>query len=402
MKKWKAYISICLVLLLFCGCGSTDGARGNTAGGTEKTEDNHAEDEGPGEGLADTEGIAEDITNEDPDGAFADILVGYLSNLSAGEESGAADSYYLGDPVEFLTDNGVRIEVTLTELGTYYESLTETLLLYIQYEIVNTGEVTVSVGNELFDIYADNYAVSQNYLPPDVVRSEDISPGRSIRGRIYGEADLSSVQKIEVEIADVAISVYDVSGVSFPILLQGYVDGYPCPVMVNDAANDELWSGAVEDMLHSCINDGVTMYAPPNMYGGGIYSPTRWDAPEEEWYSGLLTYEQFIGIVNWMDVVYAESGIGNIYTFASREDVEPLAGEWANDDYEISISISPDWPYGYSYDQIGSCEIDGKEGQVLLIGSGDDIAFVFCVTSSKSWAVIGCASDGSVYISDFS
>lgn len=402
MKKWKVYISICLVLLVFCGCGSTDDAKGNMADGTEKTEDNHVESEDSGKDLADTENVVDNITNEDSYEVFAEILADYLLNLSADEESYAINDYHLGDSAEFITDNDGKVTVTFTDWGTEYESLTQTDLFYVQYEIVNTGEVTVSVGNSLFDIYADNYAVSQNYLPSDVVRNEDISPNRSIRGRIYGEVNPYSVQKIEVEIGDVAFLIKDSSGVTFPILFQSYVDDFPCPVMVNDVVNDELWSGTDEDMLYSCINDGVTMYAPPNMYGGDIYSPTRWDAPEEEWYSGLLTYEQFIGIVNWMDVVYTESGIENIYTFTSRENVAPLDGEWNNDNYEISISISSDWSYGYSYDQIGSCEIDGKGGQVLLIGSNDDSVYVFCVTSNKSWVVIGYVNDGSVYISDFS
>lgn len=402
MKKWKVYISICIVLLLFCGCGATDDARGNIVDGTEKTEDNNVESEDSGKDLADTEGVVDNITDEDSDEVYADILTNYLLNLSANEGNYATNYYQLGDSVEFLTGNDGKFEVTLTEWGSYYDSLTDTTLLYVQYEIVNTGTVTLSLGNGWFDIYADNYAVSQELLLPDVVVNEDISPGRNLRGKLYGEVNPFLVQKIEVEIGDATFLINDKSGVTYPILLQGYVDGFPCPVMVNDEANDELRSGTVEDMLYSCINDRVTMYASPNMYGGDIYLPTRWDAPDEEWYSGLLTYEQFIGIVNWMDVVYAESGIGNIYTFISRENVEPLAGEWINDNYEISISISSDWSYGYSYDLIGSCEIDGKEGQVLLIGSSDDSVFVFCVTSSKSWAVIGCANDGSVYIRDFS
>lgn len=326
------------------------------------------------------------------------FLAEYLLNLSADEESYAINDYYLGDSAEFITDNGGKITVTFTDWGTDYESLTQTELFYVQYEIVNTGEITVSVGNSLFDIYADNYAVSQNYLSTDVVRSEDISPNRSIRGRIYGEVDPYSVQKIEVEIGDVAFLIKDSSGVTFPTLFQGYVDGFPCPVMVHDEANDELWRGTVEDMLYSCVNDGVTMYASPHMYGGDIYLPTRWNAPDEEWYSGLLTYEQFIGIVNWMEVAYMESGIENIHTFISRENVVPLDGEWNNDNYEISISISSDWSYGYSYDQIGSCEINGRKGQVLLIGSSDDSVFVFCVTSIKSWVVICYMNDGTVYI----
>lgn len=185
---------------------------------TEKTEDNHVEDEDFGRDPADTETVVDNIINEDSYKVFAEILADYLLNLSVDEENYATNDYYLGDSAEFITDNGGKITVTFTDWGTDYESLTQTELFYVQYEIVNTGEITVSVGNSLFDIYADNYAVSQNYLPTDVVRSEDISPNRSIRGRIYGEVDPYSVQKIEVEIGDVAFLIKDSSGVTFPIL----------------------------------------------------------------------------------------------------------------------------------------------------------------------------------------
>ena len=89
-----------------------------------------------------------------------------------------------------------------------------------------------------------------------------------------------------------------VSSIKFPILFQAYTDDAPCPVMVNDESADELLCGTYDEMLASCIDDGVTMYAPPEYYNGAIYVATRWDALPEQWFDGLLTYDEFIEKVN--------------------------------------------------------------------------------------------------------
>lgn len=89
------------------------------------------------------------------------------------------------------------------------------------------------------------------------------------------------------------------SSKAFPILIRAYEDS-ECPVMVHDEGAEQLKYGTYEEMLASCVNDGITMYAPPvfSEKTGTIYSATKWDAYPDQWTEELLTYDEFIAKVN--------------------------------------------------------------------------------------------------------
>lgn len=91
----------------------------------------------------------------------------------------------------------------------------------------------------------------------------------------------------------------DKSAKAFPILFRGY-ENSKCPVMVHAEEAYELKYGTYDEMIASCVNDGMTMYAPPvfSEETGTIYTATKWDAYPEQWTEGLLTYDEFITEVN--------------------------------------------------------------------------------------------------------
>lgn len=86
----------------------------------------------------------------------------------------------------------------------------------------------------------------------------------------------------------------------FPILCRAYdSDDYPCPVMIQDCNEmEELVYGTYEEMLESCVDDGITMYAPPVRIEDSIYTVIKWDAYPDQWTDELLTYEEFVIEVN--------------------------------------------------------------------------------------------------------
>ena len=103
------------------------------------------------------------------------------------------------------------------------------------------------------------------------------------------------------------------SSKAFPILFRGYEDS-ECPVMVHDEEAAELKQGTYDEMLASCVNDGITMYAPPvfSEQTGTIYTATRWDAYPDQWTEGLLTYDEFIAEVNFIAGIGEEKTTQNI------------------------------------------------------------------------------------------
>jgi hypothetical protein len=88
----------------------------------------------------------------------------------------------------------------LTDWGTvnYHDNTS----LYIKYTIENIGSETVSVGNSLFNVYADDYHVgvsyAHNYEFGETV-SGDISSGRKMDGALYYDVNPANVTVIELE-----------------------------------------------------------------------------------------------------------------------------------------------------------------------------------------------------------
>lgn len=81
---------------------------------------------------------------------------------------------------------------------------------------------------------------------------------------------------------------------AFPIMVQGYdAVNYPCALVLQDGDFVGVY-GTYDKMLESCKGYETAMYAPPFIEEGRIRTVSKWDAPEAEWFEGLLTYEEFI------------------------------------------------------------------------------------------------------------
>lgn len=125
------------------------------------------------------------------------------------ENQPAAQEYRIGEVMELVTDNGGKFELTITDWGKSYEEYTQEAQLYVEYDITNTGTTTLRLGSVMFDVYADNYAVGQTIFGKDNVTIEEVSAGRSLRGRLYADMDPSQAEVIELEIGDVVIVLKD-------------------------------------------------------------------------------------------------------------------------------------------------------------------------------------------------
>lgn len=190
------------------------------------------------------------------------------------------------------------------------------------------------------------------------------------------------------------------SNLMYPLLYQGYTDGAPCPVMVNDETETDLAYGTYEEMLESCVDDGVTMYAAPSMYNGSIYLPTKWDAPEEEWYQGLLSYEQYLKLVSWMSSVQAQTGLNSFYTSIGWEEAGALSGLWSDGSSDVSISIYSDFSIASACDEIGVFQIEdaGISGSIQALGEGDGSMFFLCSMSDGESMELRYTVDGVIEV----
>ena len=173
-----------VVLSLLGGCSFVDDAKENALQQLEWTKENNA---------------GGDNYNEE----LADQLIDFLSD----EESPDSVYYNMGDTVSFSSENGGELDITLTDYGTEYDVFTNEKSLYVEYEITNTGKVPINVGNSMFHIYADNCSIAQSYVSDMAVMIETISSNRSIKGRIYGEVDIDSVNVIEIEVGNIIFIV---------------------------------------------------------------------------------------------------------------------------------------------------------------------------------------------------
>lgn len=183
-------------------------------------------------------------------------------------------------------------------------------------------------------------------------------------------------------------SAASTSSLDFPILFQGYLEYSPCPVMVQDESGDMLRSGSYSEMLAGCVDDGKTMYASPNLYNNEITLPTRWDAPNDMWYNGLLDYQQFLFIMDWMAEEHDSNGISQLGTYANWEDVSNLSGRWNDGERDISISVYSDWEYGQAYQEIANWICGDDKGSVYFLGKSDKDIFVLCEAENGSWMIL--------------
>ncbi|MDE5939643.1 MAG: hypothetical protein K2H37_11235 [Lachnospiraceae bacterium] len=119
--------------------------------------------------------------------------------------------YLIGESVQLYeqdNDNQV-INVTLTDWGRLYGA-SDGKSMYVDYTIKNIGEDSVTVGESLFDIYADNKKI--DLLDGEKsIWSEEISKGREINGRLYADIIPNKYTEIEVECGDYIYLLWDAS-----------------------------------------------------------------------------------------------------------------------------------------------------------------------------------------------
>lgn len=181
----------------------------------------------------------------------------------------------------------------------------------------------------------------------------------------------------------------------FPILFQGYIASQYCPVMINDETDNGLSMGTYEQMLASCVDDGDTRYAPPVLQNGEIYLPTRWDVPDSDWYMGLLTYDEFLQVIEQIVIAYEEDGISEFYTSLDWKKAGVLSGKWSDGATNLSISIYSDFSTAGIGIEIGNWNISGTsiEGTVRALGDYGDIIRVLCVTEDGAEMELVCSGN---------
>lgn len=139
-----------------------------------------------------------------------------IDTIEDGETENNGDArYYVGETVAFKTSNGGKFNITLTDWGKV-KGLSGDPITYIKYMIENIGSETVTVGNELFDLYADDYSVDTAFPVAadevgDEVYGRDLSAGRKLESVIYMEINPDNVTVIEVECGDAVFVLKDES-----------------------------------------------------------------------------------------------------------------------------------------------------------------------------------------------
>lgn len=113
--------------------------------------------------------------------------------------------YNIGDTVEVEYENGGRIEITPTEYGATSTILSNNAI-YVIFQIENIGDQTVSVGNSLFNFYADDYSLDiifdSDNIHGEPFTGAELSTGRKVNGTVYVEVNPDNVTRLEMEVAD--------------------------------------------------------------------------------------------------------------------------------------------------------------------------------------------------------
>lgn len=133
-----------------------------------------------------------------------------LSENETASESDTSDSSesivnQIGEAVTCVTEDGAKINITIKNYGSTVEGITQ--ILYVDYEIENVGNQTVSIGNSMFSIYADDYTVEQANLGNKAVILENVAPGKKVAARLYGNIDPEDVNKIELMVGNVPFAI---------------------------------------------------------------------------------------------------------------------------------------------------------------------------------------------------
>lgn len=210
-RTFVLFLCVMMGTALLNGCSSLEEKAREQMEWTEK---NHARTDGKSaqEVLDDT--IGDIIGNPD------------YSSQSTADTNTTSKQYGIGDTVKMKNDT-TKIEVTLTDWGTVYDSLSNRILMYVSYSVANTGNDSIYVSNSMFNVYADDFSVEQAYYNDDIPSDADLSPGRKLSGRFYAKTNPEYAYNIEVECGDVVFVLKDVKMNQTPAdtaALENYLD----------------------------------------------------------------------------------------------------------------------------------------------------------------------------------
>ena len=97
----------------------------------------------------------------------------------------------------------------------------------------------------------------------------------------------------------------------FPVMRLGYKEeNNPCAIMLAEYDWDTGYKYCTfDEMLAACVSHQDAYFAPPRVSEGRIITVAKWDAPTEEWYNGLITYDQFMEQIDDAVVEIAKAGV---------------------------------------------------------------------------------------------
>ncbi len=143
------------------------------------------------------------------------VTVLCIVNLTAcgSSEESKPSVYSVGDVINFSNSNGEEYSVCITDWGTSVDgSILDIFSLktvtWFQYVIMNTGDEEVTVSDNIFNIYADDYSVDTEWSEEGTFL-ETLAPGKKTSGKVYAEMDADEVNKIEVQIHDSTVLIKD-------------------------------------------------------------------------------------------------------------------------------------------------------------------------------------------------
>lgn len=212
MKRKKVCCMFVLFLLInLCACGDTteimedfkDNVDVHSIQATGKTLEDNISDV-----IEEIDEIVKETDFEQKVENEADISKGILNNEenTTQVKNNETKRYVVGDTVSLRnydeTKNEETANVTITDCGIIYDEFYGELV-YAHYEIQNTSDGYITVGNGMFNVYADNYMLEQFVLKDDVIYNVELSGGRQLSGTIYVELNPENVSTIEIECGDV-------------------------------------------------------------------------------------------------------------------------------------------------------------------------------------------------------
>lgn len=155
--------------------------------------------------------IATNVSNEESTEQVNDSENNESQSSESQDNESESSVKQVGEPIPLSDGDGGKMTLTITEWGAQSDNLSFgtfsfNRVLYVAYEVENTGNKEMTVSNGLFDIYADDYAVEQTY-GDDYSMLTDIAPGRKVSAKLYGDVDPDSAKNIEIQLNNVLIAL---------------------------------------------------------------------------------------------------------------------------------------------------------------------------------------------------